>query len=73
MSGKFTLGGLVKEAISELATEKKDFAKNVLKSRIREIEKAERVLLNLKNQYQGLLSKSVDEVFDEGENGNIRF
>jgi hypothetical protein len=64
---------LEKEAREELAVEKKDIAKDILKSRIVEIEKAEKMLARLKDQYQGILSKSIEEVVDEAENGNIRF
>lgn len=64
---------LEKEAREELAVEKKDIAKDILKSRIVEIEKAEKVLAKLKGQYQVILSKSIEEVVDEVENGNIRY
>lgn len=68
---------LVKEleaaARKEIAEEKVDLAKDVLKSRILEIEKAEKVLSKLKGQYTDLLDKSVDDIVDGAENGNIRF
>jgi hypothetical protein len=64
---------LEKEAREELEVEKKDIAKDILKSRIVEIEKATRTFERLRDQYMNLLSKSVDEVVDEVENGNIRF
>jgi hypothetical protein len=64
---------LEKEAREELEVEKKDIAKDILKSRIIEIGKAEKMLARLKDQYQGLLSKTVEDVVDEAENGNIRF
>jgi len=57
----------------ELVEEKTEIAKDILKSRIIEIEKTERVLAKLKAKYTDLLSKSVEEVVDEAENGNIRF
>ena len=64
---------LEKEAREELAIEKKDIAKDILKSRIVEIEKAEKMLVRLKGQYQVILNKSIEEVVDEVENGNIRY
>jgi len=64
---------LEKEAREELEVEKKDIAKDILKSRIVEIGKAEKMLARLKDQYQEILNKSIDEVVDEAENGNIRF
>jgi hypothetical protein len=64
---------LEKEAREELAIEKKDIAKDILKSRIVEIEKAEKMLAKLKGQYQVILNKSIEEVVDEVENGNIRY
>lgn len=64
---------LEKEAREELAVEKKDIAKDILKSRIVEIEKAEKMLTRLKGQYQVILNKSIEEVVDEVENGNIRY
>lgn len=68
---------LIKEledaAREELQKEKIDLAKDVLKSRIIEIEKAKKVLGKLKGQYTDLLDKSVDDVVDGVENGNIQF
>jgi len=64
---------LEKEAREELEVEKKYIAKDILKSRIVEIEKAEKMLAKLKGQYQVILNKSIEEVVDEVENGNIRF
>lgn len=64
---------LEKEAREELEGEKKDIAKDILKSRIVEISKAEKMLSRLKNQYQELLNKSIEDVVEEIENGNIRF
>lgn len=64
---------LEKEAREELAVEKKDIAKDILKSRIVEIEKAEKMLARLKGQYQVILNKSIEDVVDEVENGNIRY
>jgi len=64
---------LEKEAREELEVEKKDIARDILKSRIVEIGKAEKMLSKLKDQYQGILGKSIEEVVDEAENGNIRF
>jgi hypothetical protein len=63
---------LEKEAREELEVEKKDIAKDILKSRIVEIEKAEKMLARLKGQYQGILGKSVEELVDEVIDGNIR-
>ena len=57
----------------DLKLEKKDIAKDILKSRIVEIEKAEKMLARLKGQYQVILNKSIEEVVDEVENGNIRY
>lgn len=65
------LAELEKEAITELEAEKKDMAKEVLKSRIIEIEKTERILAKLKSQYQKFLLKSVDDVVDGVENDNL--
>ena len=64
---------LLEEATQELESEKKDIAKEVLKSRIIEITKAERMLAKLKSQYTNLLDKSIDEVVDGVDNDNIRF
>jgi hypothetical protein len=64
---------LVDSAFVELGDEDVALAKEVLKSRIREIEKTEKVLVRLRGQYQALLKKSIEEVVDEAENGNIRF
>jgi len=64
---------LLKEATTELESEKKDMAKEVLKARITEINKTEKVLKKLKDGYTSLLDKSVDEVADEIENRNVRF
>lgn len=64
---------LEKEAREELEVEKKDIAKDILKSRIVEIGKTEKMLARLKAQYQELLNKSIEDVVDEVENGNIRF
>jgi len=64
---------LLEEATAELESEKKDVAKEVLKSRIVEIGKAEKMLTKLKNQYQELLNKSIDDVADGVDNDNIRF
>jgi len=64
---------LEKEAIAELNEEKKSIAKGVLKERIREIGKTEKLLAKLKKQYSDMLIKDVDEVIDEVENGNILF
>ena len=64
---------LLKEVTAELEIEKADLAKKVLKSRIVEINKTEKVLAKLKNEYTSLLNKSVDEVADEIENRNVRF
>ena len=64
---------LLEEATQELESEKKDIAKEVLKSRIIEITKAEKMLAKLKSQYTNLLDKSIDEVVDGIENDNIRF
>jgi hypothetical protein len=63
---------LEKEAIAELNEEKKSIAKGVLKERIREIGKTEKLLAKLKKQYSDMLIKDVDEVIDEVENGKIR-
>lgn len=57
----------------ELVDERVEVAKEILKSRIIEIEKAEKVLAKLKSKYTDLLNKSVEEVVDEVENGNIRY
>ena len=62
-----------KEAIKELEEEKINMAKGVLKSKIKEIEKVERLLKTLKGQYRSVLSKSVDEISDGRENENIVF
>lgn len=67
------LAELEKEATEELEIEKRNLAKDVLKSRIREIGKTEKLLKRLKDQYQSILIKSIDDVVDEAENGNIRF
>jgi hypothetical protein len=64
---------LIEEVSAEMAEEKKDLAKSVLKSRIAEISKTERMLAKLKGEYTALLDKSVDEVADEIENRNVRF
>ena len=68
---------LIKEledlARQELEEEKIDIAKDVLKSRITEIDNAEKILSKLKRQYISFLGKSVDDIVDEVENGNIRF
>ena len=64
---------LLEEATQELESEKKDIAKEVLKSRIIEITKTERMLAKLKFQYTNLLDKSIDEVVDGVDNDNIRF
>lgn len=57
----------------ELEEEKVSMVKSVVKERIVEIEKVEKLLNKLKSGYQKMLKKSVDEVADEVENGNIRF
>ena len=64
---------LPKEVTAELESEKKDMAKEVLKARIIEINKTEKVLKKLKDGYTSLLDKSVEEVADEIENRNVRF
>ena len=64
---------LEQSAREELAEERVGLAKDILKSRIIEIEKAERVLEKLKTKYTDLLSRSIEEVVGEVENGNIRF
>lgn len=64
---------LLDEATVELEEEKRDIAKEVLKTRIIEIVKAEKMLAKLKAKYQDLLELSVDDVADEIENQNIRF
>jgi hypothetical protein len=67
------LENLEKEAIAELKEEKNSLAKSIIKDRIVEIEKTEKVLVKLKKQYSDMLSKTVDDVVDEAENGNIRY
>jgi len=68
---------LIKEleelARQELEDEKIDIAKDVLKSRIIEIDNAEKILGKLKKQYSNLLEQSVGDIAEEVENGNIRF
>ncbi len=64
---------LEKEVLAELETEKTELAKGVVKERIREIKNVERMLDKLKKQYQEILEKSVEEVVEDIENGNIRF
>ena len=68
---------LIKEledlARQELEEEKIDIAKDVLKSRIVEIDNAEKILAKLKQQYFDLLDQSVDDIANGVENGNIRF
>jgi len=64
---------LEKEAREELDGEKVTIAKSIIKQRITEIQKAEAVLLKLQKRYEELLAKSVDDVVEEIENGDIRF
>lgn len=64
---------LLEEVATELESEKKDIVKDVLKSRIIEIEKAEKMLAKLKSQYTNLLGKTIDEVADGVDNDNIHF
>jgi rRNA processing protein Gar1 len=66
------LKNLEKEVIAELAEEKNSIAKSILKERIREIGKVEKVLAKLKKQYSDMLEKSVEEIVDGEENANIR-
>lgn len=66
------LKNLEKEVIAELKEEKNSIAKSILKERIREIGKVEKVLAKLKKQYSDMLEKSVEEIVDEEENDNIR-
>jgi hypothetical protein len=70
---KMKLRKLDSEARRELESEKTGLAKEILKSRIVEIEKVEKVLMKLKRQYESLLNKTVKEIVNEAENGNIRF
>jgi len=64
---------LLNAANEELEDEKIEDAKEVLKSRIIEIVKTEKMLAKLKAKYQDLLECSIDDVVDEIENNNIRF
>ena len=57
----------VEEAKKELQQEKEEMAKEVIKERLRELEMAEMVLRRLKDRYQVLLSKGVEEVLFEEE------
>ena len=56
---------LVDEAEKELEEEKVELAKDIIKERIKEIKYAEKVLLKLKNKYEDLLGKDIDEVVDD--------
>ena len=57
------LGELEEQAKRDLAEEKESMAKEILKQRIEEIERTERILNKLKNQYEELLNKSVEDLF----------
>jgi len=63
---------LEEEALQELEVEKKELAKEIIKDRIREIAKTEKLLNRLKKQYENILNKPVDEIADEAENVNVR-
>ncbi len=64
---------LEQEALDELEEEKNSLAKEVIKERIIEIQKVEKLLIKLKSQYQKILKQSVSKVTKGIENGNIRF
>ena len=60
-------------ARKEIEGEKINLAKKVLKSRIVEIEQAEKVLDRLKEQYMSLLNKSIDDVCEASKYENTCF
>ena len=64
---------LVDEAVREMEDDKKGIAKEIIKTRITEIQKAEKILAKLRREYNYLLDKSISEIVDEIENDNIYF
>ena len=59
------LSQLVEDAKKELEEEKISLAKEFIKARIQEIEKAEKILSRFKTRYATYLDKDVSEITDE--------
>ena len=58
------LNELLNEAQEEIQQEKRTFAKEEIKERLREIEAAESTLAKMREQFTAFLEKSIDDVVD---------